>query len=168
MGPHPSTIPISPVLPAATQRTAAQVAQALGKLLFDTPEHQAYQQALDEVNRDADVQQPSARICERTIVLRCGKGDAPVQQTALTTLEARLAQRQWLHAYRHADWSPVPRRGRSHRRGRRGSLYPECQAIQLARQGDLEAIYRIMRDGIAKKVEAALRFRCGLPGGREA
>jgi len=35
-----------------------------------------------------------------------------------------------------------------------------CQAMRLARQGDIEAIYRFMRDVIAKKVEAALRMRC--------
>jgi hypothetical protein len=35
------------------------------------------------------------------------------------------------------------------------------QAMRLARQGDIEAICRFMRDVIAKKVEAALRLRCG-------
>lgn len=34
------------------------------------------------------------------------------------------------------------------------------QAMRLARQGDIEVIYRFMRDVIAKKVEAALRMRC--------
>jgi hypothetical protein len=35
------------------------------------------------------------------------------------------------------------------------------QVMQLARQDDIEAIYRFMRDVIAKKIEAALRKRCG-------
>lgn len=35
------------------------------------------------------------------------------------------------------------------------------QMTRLARQGDVEAIYRFVRDVIAKKVEAALRMRCG-------
>jgi hypothetical protein len=35
------------------------------------------------------------------------------------------------------------------------------QVMRLARQDDLEAIYRFVRDVIAKKVEAALRMRCG-------
>lgn len=35
------------------------------------------------------------------------------------------------------------------------------QVMRLARQGDVEAIYRFVRDVIAKKVEAALRMRCG-------
>jgi len=35
------------------------------------------------------------------------------------------------------------------------------QVMRLDRQGDLEAIYRFVRDVIAKKVEAALRMRCG-------
>jgi len=34
------------------------------------------------------------------------------------------------------------------------------QAMQLARQGDVEAIYRFVREVIAKKVEDALRRRC--------
>ena len=35
------------------------------------------------------------------------------------------------------------------------------QMMRVAQQGDVEAIYRYMRDVIAKKVEAALRKRCG-------
>jgi len=35
------------------------------------------------------------------------------------------------------------------------------QAMRLARQGEIEAIYRFMQDVIARKVEAALRLRCG-------
>ena len=35
------------------------------------------------------------------------------------------------------------------------------QVMYLARQGDIEAIYRFVRDDIAKKIEAALRMRCG-------
>ena len=35
------------------------------------------------------------------------------------------------------------------------------QAVQLARQGDVEAIYRFVREVIAKKVESTLRRRCG-------
>ena len=35
------------------------------------------------------------------------------------------------------------------------------QAMRLAGQDDDEAIYRFVRDVIAKKVEAALRLRCG-------
>jgi len=35
------------------------------------------------------------------------------------------------------------------------------QVMHLARQGDIEAIYQFMREVIAKKVETALRMRCG-------
>jgi hypothetical protein len=35
------------------------------------------------------------------------------------------------------------------------------QVMRLAKQGDAEAIYRFVREVIAKKVEAALRMRCG-------
>lgn len=88
MSTQATTIPLSPVLPAATERTAAQAAQALGKLLFKTPEHQAYLQALNEVNHDADVQRLSARIRERDLAPRWGKSDALEQQAALTSLPA--------------------------------------------------------------------------------
>ena len=103
MSTQPSTIPIPPVLPAATQGTSAQAAQALGKLLFDTPEHQAYLQALDQVHHDADAQRLSARIRERNIALQWGKGDALEQRAALTTLEAELASLPSFRAYREAE-----------------------------------------------------------------
>ena len=35
------------------------------------------------------------------------------------------------------------------------------QAVQLAKQSDVDAIYRFVRDVISKKIEAALRRRCG-------
>lgn len=34
-------------------------------------------------------------------------------------------------------------------------------ALRLAQQDDVDAIYAFMRDVIAKKVETALRMRCG-------
>jgi cell fate (sporulation/competence/biofilm development) regulator YlbF (YheA/YmcA/DUF963 family) len=90
-------------LPAATQRTAAQAARALGKLLFDTPEYQAYLQALNEVNHDADVQRLSTRIREHNFALRWGKSDDLEQQAALTTLEAELTSLPSLRAYRQVE-----------------------------------------------------------------
>lgn len=35
------------------------------------------------------------------------------------------------------------------------------QTLRLAQQDDVDAIYAFMRDVIAKKVETALRMRCG-------
>jgi len=35
------------------------------------------------------------------------------------------------------------------------------QVLQLARQNDPQEIYRFVKEVIAKKVEAALRMRCG-------
>ncbi len=35
------------------------------------------------------------------------------------------------------------------------------QTLRLAQQDDVDAIYAFMRDVIAKKVETALRTRCG-------
>lgn len=35
------------------------------------------------------------------------------------------------------------------------------QVQRLARRGDAQAIYEFVRDVIAKRVEAALRMRCG-------
>ena len=103
MSTQPSTIPISPVLPAVTQRTAAQAAQALGKLLFDTPEYQAFLEALSGVNHDADVQRISARIREHNIALQWGRGDILEHRAALTTLEAELASLPSFRAYRQVE-----------------------------------------------------------------
>jgi len=41
-----------------------QAAQALGKLIAETPEYQAFLQALKEVNHDLEVQKLSAKIIE--------------------------------------------------------------------------------------------------------
>jgi hypothetical protein len=35
------------------------------------------------------------------------------------------------------------------------------QVMRLAREGDTDAIYRFVRDVIAKRLEEALRRRCG-------
>jgi hypothetical protein len=35
------------------------------------------------------------------------------------------------------------------------------QVMSLARQGDMDAIYKFVKDVIAKRVEEAIRRRCG-------
>jgi len=103
MSTQPSVIPIPPGLPAATQRTPADRAQALGRLLLGTPEYQAYLQALKDVNHDADVQRHWGRIRECTSALQWGKGDALEQQAALATLEADLASLPSYRGLREAE-----------------------------------------------------------------
>jgi cell fate (sporulation/competence/biofilm development) regulator YlbF (YheA/YmcA/DUF963 family) len=93
----------SPVLPAASQQTAAQAARALGGLLFNTPEYQAYRQALHQVNRDADVQRLLASIRERTLALQRGQGDTLEHRAALETLRAELGALPSFCTYRQEE-----------------------------------------------------------------
>ena len=94
---------ISPVLPATLQQTAAEAARALGILLFNTPEYQAYRQALHQVNRDADVQRLLASTRERTLALQRGQGDALEQRAALKTLRAELGCLPSFYTYRQEE-----------------------------------------------------------------
>ena len=92
-----------PELPTAPDRVAAQAAHALGKLLFDTPECQAYLKAIKEINSDVDVQRVSANIREHETALQWGKGNRLEHQAALTTLEAELEALPSVHAYHQAE-----------------------------------------------------------------
>ncbi|GEM_PF-3096945 len=60
----PSTKIDLPVLSMTGDAKVVQAAQALGKLIAETPEYQAFLQALKEVNHDLEVQKLSAKIIE--------------------------------------------------------------------------------------------------------
>ncbi len=98
-----SSISILPGLSTAPDRAAALAAQALGKLLFDTPECQAYLKALKIVNSDTDVHRLSVNIRGHDTALQWDKGNRLEHQTALTTLEAELKELPSVYTYHQAE-----------------------------------------------------------------
>jgi cell fate (sporulation/competence/biofilm development) regulator YlbF (YheA/YmcA/DUF963 family) len=103
MNTQPSVSYIPPILPDARDQTAVQAARALGKVLSDIPEYQAFLKALQEVNNNAEVQRLSVKIREHNIALQWGKGDLLEHQAATETLQAELESLPSLRAYRQAE-----------------------------------------------------------------
>lgn len=103
MSTEPSTTHLLATMPGVAPATAGEAAQALGRLLFNTPEYQAFLRALTEVNRDAQVQRLSARIRDHNTALQWGAGDILEHQAALKNLEAELASMPLFRGYRQAE-----------------------------------------------------------------
>jgi len=103
MSTQPSVSYIPPILPAAGDQTAVQAALALGKLLSDMPEYQAFLNALREVNNNAEVQRLSVKIREHNNALQWGKGDLLEHQSATEILQAELESLPSLRVYRQAE-----------------------------------------------------------------
>jgi|GEM_PF-570940 len=108
MSTQPSVSNIPPILPLVQDRTAAEVAQALGKRLSDMPEYQAFLKALKEINNNAEVQQLSVKIREHNTALQWGRGDILEHQAAMETLQAELESLPSIRVYRQAE-EAVPR-----------------------------------------------------------
>lgn len=98
-----SPINFHPELPTTPDRATAQAAQALGKLLFATPEFKYYQTALKEVNNDPNVHRLSLAIREHETALQWGKGDRREHQAALTALEKEIEALPSVQAYHGAE-----------------------------------------------------------------
>ena len=85
-----------------------QTAQALGKLLFETPEYKAFLSTLKAVNSDIDLQRLSAKIREHNIALQWWKGDAAEHKSALEQLGNEMEALPAMLAY-HASEQTVVR-----------------------------------------------------------
>lgn len=90
-------------IPIAPDRAAVQAVQALGRLLFATPEYKSYQTSLKEVNKDPNVHRLSMTIRDHETALQWGKGDRREHQAALAGLEAELEALPSVHAYHQAE-----------------------------------------------------------------
>jgi len=100
---QPSIGHIPPILPAASGQAAVQAAQALGRLLCDTPECQVHLKALQEVNHDAVVKRLLSEIREHETALKFGNGNHLEHQSALTALEVQFEALPSVQAYRLAE-----------------------------------------------------------------
>ncbi len=100
---QPGSIYVFPDSPTATDPAASQAAEILGKLLADTPEHQAYLESFQEVNRDVQAQRLSAAIRDHNAAIQWGRGNRLEHQTAVTALEAEIEALPSVRAYHQAE-----------------------------------------------------------------
>lgn len=80
-----------------------QAAQSLGKLLAETPEYQAFLQALKEVNHDLEVQKLSARIREHNNAIQWGRGNVLEHHGEMETLQVQLESLPIVQTYHTAE-----------------------------------------------------------------
>lgn len=85
--------------------TADQYARKLGVLLLNTPEYQAYINALKIVNNDPDVLKISAELRSHRNALRWSPADTAVHEAALFRLETELEALPVLQEYGLAEKS---------------------------------------------------------------
>lgn len=99
----PSTIIDLPILSMTGDAKVVQSAQALGKLLAETPEYQAFLQALKDINHDLDVQKLSAKIREHDSAIQWGRGNVLEHQAELKTLQVQLESLPIVQTYHNAE-----------------------------------------------------------------
>ena len=99
----PSTRIGLPILSMTGDAKVVQAAQALGKLLAETPEYQAFLQALKDINHDLEVQKLSAKIREHDNALQWGRGDALEHQGEIKTLQMQLESLPIVQTYHNAE-----------------------------------------------------------------
>jgi cell fate (sporulation/competence/biofilm development) regulator YlbF (YheA/YmcA/DUF963 family) len=80
-----------------------QAAQSLGKLLAETPEYQAFLQALKEVNHDLEVQKLLAKIREHDNAIQWGRGNILEHQGELKTLQILMESLPLVQTYHNAE-----------------------------------------------------------------
>ena len=99
----PSTKIDLPVISMTGDAKVTQAAQSLGKLLAETPEYQAFLQALKDINHDLDVQKLSAKIREHDNALQWGRGNVLEHQGEMNTLQAQLESLPLVQTYHTAE-----------------------------------------------------------------
>lgn len=92
-----------PILSMTGDAKVVQAAQALGKLIAQTPEYQAFLQALKEVNHDLEVQKLSAKIREHDNAIQWGRGNVLEHHTEMETLQAQIESLPLVQTYHHAE-----------------------------------------------------------------
>lgn len=99
----PSTKIDLPILSMTGDAKVTQAAQSLGKLLAETPEYQAFLQALKEVNHDLEVQKISAQIREHDSAIQWGRGNILEHQGEMETLQVQLESLPLVQTYHNAE-----------------------------------------------------------------
>lgn len=89
--------------PATVKVDPRQVAQALGALLRQTPEYEAFLKALKAVNGDLTVQRLGAQMRSHQNALRWGRDDDGQHAAELERLELEMEALPLVKAYRQAE-----------------------------------------------------------------
>ncbi|MCK6539949.1 MAG: YlbF family regulator [Anaerolineales bacterium] len=92
-----------PILSMMGDTKVTQAAQALGKLLAETPEYQAFLQALKDVNHDLEVQKLSAKIREHDRAIQWGQGNVLEHHGEMETLQVQLESLPLIQTYHNAE-----------------------------------------------------------------
>lgn len=97
-------IQINPMpTPAAVKADSRQAAQALGGLLRQAPEYEAFLKALKAVNSDPTVQKLGAQMRAHQNALQWGRDDRGQQATELKRLGLEMEALPLVKAYRQAE-----------------------------------------------------------------
>lgn len=92
-----------PILSMTGDAKVTQAAQSLGKLLAETPEYQAFLQALKDINHDLDVQKLSAKLREHDRAIQWGRGNVLEHQGELKTLQILMESLPLVQTYHSAE-----------------------------------------------------------------
>lgn len=92
-----------PVLSMTGDAKVIQSAQSLGKLLAETPEYQAFLQALKDINHDLEVQKLSAKIREHDNAIQWGRGNVLEHHGEMETLQVQLESLPLVQTYHSAE-----------------------------------------------------------------
>ena len=97
-------IQLNPIpVTAAVKADPRQAAQALGRLLRQTPEYEAFLKELNVVNNHPAVQKISTQMRSHQNALRWSPKNASEHETALTRLETELETMPVIQDYRLAE-----------------------------------------------------------------
>jgi cell fate (sporulation/competence/biofilm development) regulator YlbF (YheA/YmcA/DUF963 family) len=95
---------INPIpAPTTVKRDLRQSAQALGHLLRQTPEYEAFLKALKAVNNDLTVQRLGAQMRGHQNALQWGRDDSGQHAAELERLELEMEALPLVKAYRQAE-----------------------------------------------------------------
>jgi len=90
-------------VPAAVKADPRQAAQALGRLLRQTPEYEAFLKELNVVNNHPAVQKISTQMRSHQNALRWFQGDMDDHEASLARLETELEALAVVQGYRQAE-----------------------------------------------------------------
>jgi len=102
-----SSISMSILTEEIQETHVVQAAEALGKVLYNTPEYQAFLVALQTLNDDAYVHRLSAQMREHSTALQWGQGDVAEHQAALAQLRQDIENQPSVRAYRQAEQAVI-------------------------------------------------------------
>ncbi len=99
----PSTKTDLPIPSRTGDAKVIQAAQSLGKLLSETPEYQTFLQALQDINRNSEVQELLAQLREHNRAIQWERGNVLEHQGERKTLQVELKSLPLVQTYHNAE-----------------------------------------------------------------